>query len=62
MEVRATSQWERGHLPQPIGLPAPCFGQHNHDILTGMLGLGPEAVAELEREGVVSDQIKAGAD
>jgi crotonobetainyl-CoA:carnitine CoA-transferase CaiB-like acyl-CoA transferase len=61
-EVRATSQWGRGDLPQPIDLPAPCFGQHNRDILTGILGLDPDAVAELEREGVISDQIKTGAD
>ncbi len=57
-EVRATSQWSRGDLPQPIDLPAPCFGQHNEAILTGILGLEPDAVAELEREGVISDQIK----
>ena len=62
LEVRATSQWERGHLPQPITLPAPCFGQHNREILTGVLGLDADAVAELERSGVISDQIKAGAD
>ena len=61
-EVRATSQWGRGDLPQPIDLPAPCFGQHNRDILTKILGLDPDAVAELEREGVISDEIKTDAD
>jgi crotonobetainyl-CoA:carnitine CoA-transferase CaiB-like acyl-CoA transferase len=62
LEVRATSQWARGHLPQPIDLPAPCFGQHNYQVLTEVLGLDPDAVVELEREGVISDQIKAAAD
>lgn len=62
LEVRATSQWARGLLPQPIDLPAPCFGQHNYEVLTGVLGLDAAAVAELEREGVISDQIKAAAD
>jgi crotonobetainyl-CoA:carnitine CoA-transferase CaiB-like acyl-CoA transferase len=61
-EVRATSQWSRGDSPQPIDLPAPCFGQHNEAILTGILGMTPDAVTELEREGVISDQIKAAAD
>ena len=62
LEVRATSQWARGNLPQPIDLPAPCFGQHNREILTGILGMAPDAIAELEREGIVSDQIRAAAD
>ncbi len=61
-EVRATSQWARGHLPQPIDAPAPCFGQHNRRVLSEVLGLGPDEIAALEREGIVADEIRAGAD
>lgn len=60
LEVRATSQWSRGQLPQPIDLPAPCFGQHNHEVLAGILEMDEAAVEELEKEGVISDQIRAG--
>ena len=62
LEVRATSQWQRGNLPQPIDLPAPCFGQHNEQVLTEILGMDSDAVAELQREGVISDQISASGD
>ena len=61
-EVRATSQWGRGDLPQPIDLPAPCFGQHNREILTKILGLDDEAVSRLEQQGVIGDEIKPAAD
>jgi len=61
-EVRATSQWERGESPQPIDRPAPCFGEHNRDALTGMLGMSQEAVDELEQAGVIADEIRVAAD
>ena len=61
-ELRATSQWARGDLAQPIDMPAPCFGQHNHEILTELLGRDAEAVAELERAGVIAGEIKPAAD
>ena len=61
-EVRASSQWGRGDDPQPIDLPAPCFGQHNHDILSRIVGLGDAAISELERDGVITGEINAGDD
>lgn len=36
-----------------IRRPAPTLGQHNHEILTELLGLSPEAVRRCESEGVV---------
>jgi len=44
LEVRATSQWGRGQLAQPIDLPAPCFGQHNDEIF-GELGYSTDEIA-----------------
>jgi crotonobetainyl-CoA:carnitine CoA-transferase CaiB-like acyl-CoA transferase len=61
-EVRATSQWSRGHLPQPVGRPAPCFGEHNRDVLGGLLALSADEIAELERAGVISDTIRVQGD
>ncbi|MCH7580489.1 MAG: CoA transferase, partial [Chloroflexi bacterium] len=61
-EVRASSQWGRGDDPQPIDLPAPCFGQHNHDILSRIVGLDDAAISELERDGVITGEINAGDD
>jgi crotonobetainyl-CoA:carnitine CoA-transferase CaiB-like acyl-CoA transferase len=34
--------------------PAPTFGQHNEQILCGLLGLDDAGYAALEREGVIA--------
>jgi crotonobetainyl-CoA:carnitine CoA-transferase CaiB-like acyl-CoA transferase len=60
--VRSASIWERGQLAPPIDLPAPMFGQHNHEILTRVLGMEPDKIEELERAGVLGDEILASAD
>ena len=62
VEVRATSQWTRGDEPQPLERPAPCFGQHNREILGGLLGIDSQVIDDLEREGVVADRIKVAGD
>ncbi len=36
--------------------PAPCFGQHTDEVLTGWLGLAPADLAALRAEGVVADR------
>jgi crotonobetainyl-CoA:carnitine CoA-transferase CaiB-like acyl-CoA transferase len=61
-EVRAASLFERGQTAPPIDLPAPMFGQHNHDILTRLLGYDDGQVAALERDGVVGSEILATGD
>jgi crotonobetainyl-CoA:carnitine CoA-transferase CaiB-like acyl-CoA transferase len=35
--------------------PAPLLGEHNREILHGLIGLTDEEIAELEREGVIGD-------
>ncbi len=62
VEVRASSLWARGDSPQPIDRPAPTFGQHNREVLTRILGRSDAEVDELEREGVLGDEILATAD
>ncbi len=39
--------------PIPITSPAPTLGQHNHDILGELLGLGAAELEELEQQGVI---------
>jgi crotonobetainyl-CoA:carnitine CoA-transferase CaiB-like acyl-CoA transferase len=36
--------------------PTPQLGQHNHQILHDILGLSPEAIAELELQGTIGTQ------
>lgn len=62
LEVRSASIWERGQLAPPLDRSAPCFGEHNREVLCRILGLSPEAVAELERDGIIGEQIQATAD
>ena len=39
--------------PIPITSPAPTLGQHNHDILGELLGLGEAELEELEQQGII---------
>ena len=38
--------------------PAPLLGQHNGDILQGLIGLSDTDVVQLEREGVIGTRPK----
>jgi benzylsuccinate CoA-transferase BbsF subunit len=40
--------------------PAPAFGQHNHDVLGGLLGLNEADIAELTARGVIADAPRPG--
>jgi crotonobetainyl-CoA:carnitine CoA-transferase CaiB-like acyl-CoA transferase len=61
-EVRAGNQWQRGADPQPVDMPAPCFGADNRYVLGELLGMPSGEIEELEREGVVGEQILAPAE
>ena len=37
----------------PVAGPAPTLGQHNHEILVGMLGLSEDAYRQLEQDEVI---------
>lgn len=38
--------------------PAPCLGQHNREVLTGVLGLTDDGVRELEADGVIGSETR----
>lgn len=40
-------------LPYPIVNLAPTLGQHNHEVLSGVLGLSESEIAELERHEII---------
>ncbi len=47
--------WRLPRTPAHIRLPAPGFGQHNHYVLRGLLGLSEAEVQSLYDEGLTGD-------
>jgi len=42
-----------GDAPFPIVTPAPTLGQHNEEVLSGILGLGSDDLARLTGLGII---------
>ncbi|MDY0066380.1 MAG: CoA transferase, partial [Steroidobacteraceae bacterium] len=38
--------------------PAPTLGQHNEEVLTGLLGVAPEELAALRQAGVIGERVE----
>lgn len=47
--------WRSATRPWMPPVPAPCFGEHNREILSGRLHLSPEEVDRLAADGVIAD-------
>jgi crotonobetainyl-CoA:carnitine CoA-transferase CaiB-like acyl-CoA transferase len=52
--------WRYNGNRTPIERPAPLLGEHNHLVLGSMLGRSDEAVARLERDGVIGTRPLVG--
>jgi benzylsuccinate CoA-transferase BbsF subunit len=52
--------WLMSQTPASTRSPAPAFGQHNHEVLGGLLGLKDEEIAELTGLGVIADAPRPG--
>lgn len=48
------SAWQFREATPTLKRHAPLFGEHNEEILRGLLGLGDAEIAELERAGVIA--------
>jgi len=46
--------WRTGVEGPCVAMPAPDFGQHNAEVLGGLLGLSASEIAELEKAGIVA--------
>ena len=40
--------------------PAPTLGQHNEEVLTGLLGVSPEELTALRQAGIIGSQPRRG--
>ncbi len=45
--------WRFSKLPLAVRGPAPQLGEHNHEVLGGLLGYSPARLAELEAAGII---------
>ena len=52
----AAAPYRTGPVPLEIGLPSPTLGQHNREVLSGILGLGDDEISDLEREGIIGSK------
>ena len=53
-----SSPWRIAKTPLPITRSAPTLGQHNKEVLGGILGLSDDALASLEENGIIGTKPK----
>ena len=51
-----SAPWRPGESPIPIGTSAPTLGQHNREILGGLLGLSDSQLEKLNKDGVIGNK------
>lgn len=53
LQPSASAPFRNGPQPMPIRSPAPTLGQHNTQVLQGILGLDQQAITALEEAGII---------
>ena len=48
--------WRISGVPKPTLTPAPCFGQHNREVLSTLLHLTDDEIHDLQARGIVSSE------
>ena len=56
LQPNPVAPYRVGQAPIPIDAPAPTLGQHNRQVLTGLLGLTDADLARLSDAGVIGDR------
>ncbi len=51
-----TAGWRMSSTPMSIRGPAPTLGQHNEEVLGGLIGVPPDELQQLEEQGVIGHQ------
>jgi benzylsuccinate CoA-transferase BbsF subunit len=57
---QVTPPWRLSKHPRGVATPAPGLGEHNQDVLGGLLGLSAAEIAALEAEGVIGTRPTGG--
>lgn len=52
-QPQPSAPYRAGHQPIPVAAPAPTLGQHNAEVLCGLLGLSEAELAALEAQQIV---------
>ena len=56
LQPNPVAPYRDGTAPYGIDAPAPTLGQHNRQVLGGLLGLSDEALTELEDTGIIGSR------
>ena len=49
--------WKFSKMQEPVRLPPNCYGEHNHHVYGSILGMSDREIRELERDGVIGDEV-----
>ena len=52
---QVTIPWLLSKSPRATATPAPGLGEHNHQVLNGLLGLSQSEIDVLAQEGIIGD-------
>jgi crotonobetainyl-CoA:carnitine CoA-transferase CaiB-like acyl-CoA transferase len=54
--AQVSTPWQLSASPRRTATPSPSLGQHNHEILSGLLGLSEAEITELGAQGIIGTQ------